>query len=126
MLEAIRNRLSARRQPSDRHSAPGRGSLRLSAVSLTLRSKVEHASVPWVTRLNRIPRWAAFLGVLALMVAGILVPKVGFLFTVVIALFLAWLIFLTWPRLATPEKLMRLAVLALVVSVAVMQAFPKA
>ena len=104
-------------------------------MSLTLRSKVEHASVPWVTRLNRIPRsaaflgvaglgvgaeWAAFLGVLALMVAGILVPKVGFLFTVVIALFLAWLIFLTWPRLATPEKLMRLAVLALVVSVAVM------
>ncbi len=95
-------------------------------MSLTFRSKVEHASVPWVTRLNRIPRWAAFLGVLALMVAGILVPKVGFLFTVVIALFLAWLIFLTWPRLATPEKLMRLAVLALVVSVTVMQAFPKA
>ncbi|HOA03709.1 MAG: hypothetical protein IPI13_06050 [Actinomycetales bacterium] len=95
-------------------------------MSLSFRSKVEHASVQWVTRLNRVPRWAAFIGVLALMVAGILVPKVGFLFTLVIAAFLGWLIFLTWPRLAAPEKLMRIAVLALVVAVAVMQAFPKA
>jgi len=78
-----------------------------------------------VTRLNRLPRWAAFLGVLALMVAGILVPKIGFVFTLLIAVFLGWLVFLTWPRLAGPEKLMRLAVLALVVAVAVMQAFPK-
>ncbi len=94
-------------------------------MSLSFRSKVEHASVPWVTRLNRLPRWAAFLGVLALMVAGILVPKIGFVFTLLIAVFLGWLVFLTWPRLAGPEKLMRLAVLALVVAVAVMQAFPK-
>jgi hypothetical protein len=95
-------------------------------VSLSFRSKVEHASVPWVTRLNRMPRVAAFLGVLALMVAGIMVPKVGFLFTLVVVAFLAWLVFLTWPRLAGPEKLMRLAVLALVAAVAVMQAFPRA
>jgi len=94
-------------------------------VSLSFRSKVEHASVPWVTRLNRTPRWAAFLGVLALMVAGILVPKVGFVFTLLIGVFLGWLIFLTWPRLAGPEKLMRFAVVGLVLAVAVMQAFPK-
>ncbi|MBK8469199.1 MAG: hypothetical protein IPL45_05255 [Actinomycetales bacterium] len=94
-------------------------------MSLPLRSKIEHASVPWVTRLNRTPRWAAFIGVLTLMVAGVVVPTVGFVFTLVIAVFLGWLLFLTWPRLTTAEKLMRAAVLVLVVGVALMQAFPR-
>ena len=71
------------------------------------------------------PRVAAFLGVLAFMAAGVFVPKVGYLFTAAVAAFLAWLIYLTWPRLAGPEKLMRVAILALVVAVAFMQAFPR-
>ncbi len=77
-----------------------------------------------VTRLNRMPRWFAFIAVLALMVAGIMVPKVGFLFTLVVAAFLGWLLFLTWPRLHGPEKLIRFAVLALVLAVTIVQAFP--
>jgi hypothetical protein len=92
---------------------------------MSFRSRVEHASVPWVARLNRMPRWVAFFAMLALMVAGILVPGVGFLFTLVAAGFLVWLAFLTWPRLAMPERVMRAAVIALVVGVAVTQAFPR-
>ena len=94
-------------------------------VSLPFRSKIEHASAPFIERLNSLPRVAAFLGVLAFMAAGVFVPKVGYLFTAAVAAFLAWLIYLTWPRLAGPEKLMRVAILALVVAVAFMQAFPR-
>ena len=99
--------------------------LPLCLVSLPFRSKVEHASAPFIERLNSLPRVASFLIVLALMAAGTFVPKVGFLFTLVVAAFLAWLIFLTWPRLVGVEKLMRIAVLAIVLAVAIIQAVPR-
>ncbi len=99
--------------------------LPLCLVSLPLRSKIEHASAPVIERLNTLPRVAAFLGVLALMAAGAFVPRFGYLFTSLVAAFLGWLIYLTWPRLTGPEKLMRIAVLALVVALVVMQAFPR-
>ncbi len=92
---------------------------------MSFRSRVEHASVPLVARLSRVPRVAAFLAVLALMVAGVLVPRIGFMFTLVVALFVFWLLFLTWPRLTLPERMMRIAVLFLLVAVAVVQAFPR-
>ncbi len=94
-------------------------------MSLPFRSRVEHASAPFAEKLNGMPRWAPFLAVLALMAAGVFVPRVGFLFTLVIAAFLGWLLYLTWPRLVGPEKLMRIAVLLMVVAVAVVQAFPR-
>ncbi len=92
---------------------------------MSFRSRVEHASEPLVARLNRVPRAAAFFAVLALMVAGVLVPRIGFVFTLVVALFVWWLLFITWPRLTLPERMMRIAVLFLVVAVAIVQAFPR-
>lgn len=92
---------------------------------MSFRSRVEHASVPLVARLNRLPRTAAFLAVLAVMVAGVLVPRFGFVFTLLVALLVAWLLFLTWPRLTPPERLGRIAVLFLVAALALVQAFPR-
>ena len=97
----------------------------LARVSLPFRSRVEHAAYPVLDRLERLPRFVAFLGVLALLVVGILVPRWGFLATSVVALGVAFLIYSTWPRLPLPERLLRLAVLAVVVAVAVVQAFPR-
>lgn len=94
-------------------------------MSLSFRSKVEHASVPLITALNRLPRVAAFLLVLALMVAGVFVPRVGFVFTWLVAVFVAWLLYLTWPQLARPERFQRIAVLFVVVAVGIVQAFPR-
>ncbi len=94
-------------------------------MSLPFRSRVEHASAPFAEKLNGMPRTAAFLMILAFMAAGVFVPRVGFLFTLVVAAFLAWLLYLTWPRLVGPEKLMRIAVLAMVVAIVVVQALPR-
>lgn len=94
-------------------------------MSLSFRSRVEHASVPVVTRLNRIPRPVAFLLILAFMALGVFVPRVGFVATLFVAAFIGWLLYLTWPRQQPPEKLFRVAVLAMLVAIAIVQAFPR-
>lgn len=94
-------------------------------MSLPLRSRVEHASVPVVTRLNRMPRAVGFFLVLALMAAGVFVPRLGFLATLLVAAFVGWLLYLVWPRLTLAERLFRIAVLVMVLAVALVQAFPR-
>ncbi|GAA2746254.1 hypothetical protein GCM10009868_31010 [Terrabacter aerolatus] len=94
-------------------------------MALSFRSRLEHASVPWVERLNAVPRPVALVVLLALLAAGILAPRpwagVAFL---VVAAFVGWLLFLTWQRLTMPERLMRTAVLALAMAVAVVRIVP--
>lgn len=89
------------------------------------RESVERASTPVLTTLSRLPRAVAFLAVLAVMVLGIVMPGWGWIFLAVVGLFLAWLLLLFWPRLTGAERLMRLAVIALVVAVALVRAFPR-
>lgn len=76
--------------------------------------------------MNRVPKPVALLVLLALLAVGIFTPTPwGGIAFVVIALFIGWLIFLTWQRLNLPERLMRFAVLALVVAVAVVKLVPR-
>lgn len=97
----------------------------LGSVSLPFRSRVEHTTYPILEKVNALPRFVPFLVVLALLVAGFLVPHVGFLATGVVALFIAFLVWSTWPRCTLPERLLRLAVLAIVVAATVVEAFPR-
>ena len=94
-------------------------------MSLPFRSRVEHAAYPVLDRLERLPRVIPFLAVLALIVVGIAVPRWGFLATALVALVVAFLVYYTWPRLSLPERLMRCAVLALIMAVTVVQAIPR-
>ena len=98
---------------------------RVCVVALSFRSRVEHASAPWVERMNAVPR-AVALGVLILILAvGILAPSPwsGIAFLLVTA-FVGWLLFLTWQRLTLPERLMRVAVLVLALAVALVEVAP--
>lgn len=94
-------------------------------MSLPLRSRVEHASVRWVAILNRLPKLVVFLSVAVLLVVGLIVPRWGAIALLALAGFVGWLLFLTWPRLTTPEKLMRVAVLVLLLAVTATRAFPR-
>jgi hypothetical protein len=91
----------------------------------SLRESVESASYPVVRRLAEWPRWAPFLLILALMVAGVLIPTVGWILIALVAVFLTWLLYLAWPRLTAVDRLMRLAVIAIVVVAAVTRANPR-
>ncbi len=94
-------------------------------VSLPFRSRVEHKTYPVVERFNRLPRPVVFLAVLALVIIGIFVPHVGFLATLLVALLVAFLVWSTWPLCTLPERVMRIAVLAIIVALTIVQAFPR-
>jgi hypothetical protein len=91
----------------------------------SLRTAVEQASRPLLVRLSRLPRAVPFIVMLALIVAGLFVSGVvGFVLIMVGIAFLLWLLYLGWPQLTTPERLMRLAVIVLGAGLAVIQLAP--
>lgn len=92
----------------------------------TLRPSIERASLPLITRLSQLPRAVPFLLMLALLVAGVVIAgPVGFILMAVAATFVAWILYLSWPRLSGTERIMRVAVLLLAIALAVVQLFPR-
>jgi hypothetical protein len=94
-------------------------------VALTFRSRIEHASAPWVERMNAVPRGVALGALVVVLAVGVLAPSPwsGLAFLVVSA-FVGWLLFLTWQRLTLPERLLRLAVLTLALAVGIVGLVP--
>ena len=91
-----------------------------------MRHTIERASLPLVTRLNHLPKAVPFLLLLALLVTGVvLAGQVGFVLMSLGAVFVGWILYLSWPRLSGTERIMRLAVLLLAVALAVVQLFPR-
>ena len=90
-----------------------------------MRESIEQASLPAITALARLPRLVPFLGVLLLMVAGIAVTGWGWIFLALVTAFLAWLLYLGWPRISASERLMRVAATILVAGITVVRAFPQ-
>lgn len=95
-------------------------------MALSLRSRIEHASYPLMERVNALPRAVVLVVLIGVLAVGVLapVPWSGVAFLLV-SLFVGWLLYLTWPRLTLPERLLRFAVLALAAAVAVVNLVPK-
>ena len=91
----------------------------------TLRESIESASYPLVKRLSEWPTWAPFLLILGLMVAGVLIPSVGWVLIALVAGFLAWLLYLGWPQFSGVDRFLRIAVIALVLVAAITRANPR-
>ncbi|WP_426566475.1 DUF6703 family protein [Angustibacter sp. McL0619] len=91
-----------------------------------LRAAVARASHPVLSRISALPRVVPFLAMLGLLLVGLFVGGViGGVCTGIVALFVAWLLYLSWPRLTTSERLGRLAVLLLALALCVVQFFPR-
>ncbi len=84
-----------------------------------------NASERALVALARLPRPVPVLGVLVLLAIGAFVPTYGWIATALVALFLAWILSLSWPRLTGVEKIMRIAVIAFVAGLAVIQSRPR-
>ncbi|HEX7461696.1 MAG TPA: DUF6703 family protein [Dermatophilaceae bacterium] len=90
-----------------------------------VRPNIERVSLPLITRLSRLPKAVPFLLLLALLVAGVFITgPVGFVLMSLAALFVGWILYLSWPRLSSSERIMRLAVLLLAVALAAVQLYP--
>jgi hypothetical protein len=94
-------------------------------VPNTVRRRIDRASLPLMTRLSRMPRLAPFGILLVLLVAGVLIGGVpGFILMALAAIFIAWVLYLSWPQLSGSERIMRAAVLLLAVAMAITRLFP--
>jgi hypothetical protein len=95
-------------------------------VPNTLRQRIDQASLPLMTKLSKMPKLVPFLILLALLIGGVVIGgTVGFVLMSLAAIFVAWVLYLSWPRLTGSERIMRLAVLLLAVAMAVVQLFPR-
>ncbi len=95
-------------------------------MSLSFRSRVEHASAPLVERMNAVPRGVGLAVLVLLLAVGTLAPAPwGGIAFLLVSLFVGWLLFLTWERLTQPERLMRMAVLALAIAVTIVELAPR-
>lgn len=100
-------------------------------VPNTVRSRIDHASLPLMTKLTELPRPVPFLILLGLLVGGLFsgtvlgLAALGFVLMAVAAGFVGWVLYLSWPRLTGSERIMRLSVFLLAVAMAVVQLFPR-
>ncbi|KNX39368.1 hypothetical protein VV01_10210 [Luteipulveratus halotolerans] len=76
--------------------------------------------------MARLPRATPFVIFLALAVVGAFVRGwVGALCFGLLTVFVAWLLYLTWPRLNSLERMMRLALLLLTAVLTLVTAIPR-
>ena len=89
-------------------------------TSPSFRRKLELRLGPLVVLIARLPKIVPFALVLALVVAGLLIEGlVGALLLTLVAALLAVLLFLAWPALQPPARLVRLIVVVLVLARAI-------
>lgn len=81
---------------------------------------VERRSVGPLTRLHRLPRFVLPVLMAALLVLALAVPgPVGLLAVAPLGLLVAWLTYLSWPRLDLAGRLLRAALLGLLLALVV-------
>jgi hypothetical protein len=101
---------------------PAGGSLYTPDASGT-RSSVERSSAKPLVLLHQLPAWLPPLVMLALLIAGLALPGwIGATALVLVAVLLGWLGYMSWPALATRGRLLRVAAVACVLALAVIQA----
>lgn len=74
--------------------------------------------------MSGLPPAVPVLFVFGLVLVGGLVPW-GWVLVGLATLILVWVAVMSWPRLTTSEKLLRLAVIALLLAVTVVRALPR-
>jgi Family of unknown function (DUF6703) len=91
--------------------------------SPSTRRSVEQRSAVALVYLRHLPRWVPPIVLAVLFVAGLAVRgPVGAAALCLVAAFLAWLGYLSWPRLAPAGRLGRVAVVAVMLALAAFQA----
>lgn len=90
-----------------------------------LRHRIESASAPTLIRLAGLPKAVPFLVVLALVVGGFLIKGWGWLLLAIVAVLLGWFLYIAWPTLSAPGRMLRLAVIGITVAMTFTQAFPR-
>jgi hypothetical protein len=85
--------------------------------SPTLRRRVEVFSRPALIRLQHLPRMVVPLLTVVLLALGALAPlSVAYVALAVVLAFMAWIAYLSWPAVTTSGRLMRIAMVVLILA----------
>jgi len=85
----------------------------------------ERASLPATRFIAGLPPIVPVLVVFALVVLGGFIGTWGAIPLGIVVLFLVWMLALSWPRLRRSERLMRVAVIALVLALTIVKVVPR-
>lgn len=89
------------------------------APPTALRRRVEGVSRPLLVRLHRLPRGVVPVLTVVLVAVGVLAPPaLGVVALALVALFVAWIAYLSWPAVGGGGRLVRVGMVALVVALA--------
>jgi hypothetical protein len=110
-------------RPRGRRRPPPPGQIRYTPDASRTRQSVEQRSAAPLIFLRQLPPWLLPLVLVVLLIAGLAVAgPAGAVALCGVAVVLAWLALLSWPRLTAGGRLGRAVVLAAVLVVAVYQA----
>jgi hypothetical protein len=88
----------------------------------TTRGRFEALSARPLVLMSRLPRWLVPVMLAILLVAGLAISgPLGAILLAVLALFLGWLVFVSWPVLPATTRIIRLVVVVGILGVAVLQ-----
>jgi hypothetical protein len=83
-------------------------------------TRLQKASAPLLLKLSALPRWLVPLMLGALLLLGFFLDGVlGSLALMLVGLFLAWLVMLSWPLLSPGSKMIRTLIVGVVLGVAI-------
>ncbi|HYB85802.1 MAG TPA: DUF6703 family protein [Streptosporangiaceae bacterium] len=87
------------------------------------RQAVERSSARLLFFLAHLPRWVPMVVALGLLITGFVVPGLfGAAALLLVAIFLGWLCYLSWPRINTSGRAMRVLAMACMAVLVVWQA----
>ena len=76
------------------------------------RNSFERISYPWLVRMLAVPRWLVVVLIASSLLLGLVLSDglawLGSIFLLFVALFLAWLLALSWPALTAGRRFIRL------------------
>ena len=83
-------------------------------------------SLPFLTRLTRLPKWVLVVGLSAILVLGMIqtgsLAWLGALLLAILALFFLWLLVLSWPAIPASGRVLRAIVVVALVGAAFLKA----
>jgi hypothetical protein len=87
---------------------------------------LQRISLPLLTRLTRLPKWALVVGLSVLLVLGMIqsgsLAWLGALLLGILTLFFLWLLVLSWPAIPASGRLLRAIVVVALAGVTVLKA----
>ncbi len=106
-------------------SQPSRAGQPSRAASSDPRKALERFSYPLLLAMQRVPRWLVVILMATCLFLGLIqsgsLAWLGGILLLLVALFLGWLVTLSWPVISPGSRILRVVVVAAIVGIAILK-----